>query len=114
MADIANLEDADDGPVNLGNGIVESEAGVDELVLVPDSAANGVAIMRFLDAVVNRDNDRQQPGEDGQDFVCDDGIGILGFLLGEGVDTVKTIHIDDTSSVSDGQGKRDVKANLVD
>lgn len=59
---------------------------MNKLVLVPDSAANGVAIVRLLDAVVNRDNDRQQPGEDGQDLVGDDGVGILGFLLGEGVD----------------------------
>lgn len=101
MADVANLEDADDGPVDLGDSVVESEAGVDELVLVPDSAANSEAIVGLLDAVVNRDNDRQQPGENGQDLVCDDGIGIVGLLLGEGVDAVKAVHDDDAWNVSE-------------
>ena len=59
---------------------------MDELILVPDSAANGEAIVRLLDAVVNRDDNRQQPGKNGQDLVSDDSIGIVGFLLGEGVD----------------------------
>lgn len=59
---------------------------MDELILVPDSAANGEAIVRLLDAVENRDDNRQQPGKNGQDLVSDDSIGIVGFLLGEGVD----------------------------
>ena len=73
-------------PVDLGDGVVESEAGMDELILVPDSSANGVAIVRLLNAVVDGNDDRQQPGQDGQDLVGDDGVGVVRFLLSEGVD----------------------------
>lgn len=48
--------------------------------------ADGEAIVGLVQDVVDGDDERQQPGQDGEDLVGDDGIGAVGLPLGEGVD----------------------------
>lgn len=59
-------------------------AGV-EVVLVPDSLADGEAIVGFVDGVVDGDDDGQEPGEESEDLVGGDGPRRVRLALGEGV-----------------------------
>lgn len=59
-------------------------AGI-QIVLVPYVPADMVAIMRLVNGIVDGDDDGQNPREQGQDFVCDDGAVAVRLPLAEGV-----------------------------
>lgn len=59
-------------------------AGV-EVVLVPDAAADGEAIVGLVDGVVDGGGDGQDPGEEGEDLVREDGAGGVRLALAKGV-----------------------------
>lgn len=48
--------------------------------------ADGEAIVGLLENVIDGDDERQQPCQDGKDLVGDDGIRAMRLPLGEGVD----------------------------
>jgi len=87
VGDVTDLEDKDSEPVERDDQIVESEAGGIGVVHVPDPPEVGVASMvRIVKGVVYRDDDGQQPCDDGQDLVGDDGASAVRISLGERVD----------------------------
>lgn len=88
VADIADLEDKDSEPVERDDQIVEREAGGEGVVHVPDPPEGMVmmSMVRKVKGVVHRDDDGQQPCDDGQDLVGDDRTSAVRISLGEGVD----------------------------
>jgi hypothetical protein len=74
-----------DVPEDGGDDRVEAESGRVSVVLAPDVSARVNAIVRSVEGVVEGDDDRQQPGQDGEDLVDSDGASAVAFPLAEGV-----------------------------
>lgn len=85
VSDVAGLEDEEDDPVDVGKYGVDGESCRVEVVLVPDTLADGVAIGGRVDVVVDGDDDGKEPGEEGQDLVGGDGGSAVRLAPGEGV-----------------------------
>lgn len=66
--------------------MVHSEGRVVVVILPPDLTPCPDAIVGAVERVVERDDDGEQPGGDGQDLVRDDRVLGVGFALGEGID----------------------------
>ena len=94
VGDVAELQDEEDNPEDIGDGAVHGEGTWVEVVLVPDAPADGEAIMGLVDGVVDRDDDRKEPGEDREDLVGDDRAGSMSLSLGEGVVLAPVSHVD--------------------
>lgn len=84
-ADVAGLEDEQENPVDVGNDKVHGEGGGVEVVLVPEPLADVVAVLGCVDIVVDRHDDGEKPGEQGQNLVDRDARGTVRFPLAEGV-----------------------------
>lgn len=95
VGDVAELHDEEDDPVDVGKDTVHGERGRVEVVLIPDTLADGVAILGRVHIVVDGNDDGQKPGEEGQDLVGRDGHRAVRLALGEGVvcrkETVKLV-----------------------
>ncbi len=74
-------------PIEGDNQIIEGEAGGVAVVHVPDPPEVVVmSLTRKVKCVVHRDDDRQQPCDDSQDLVGNDGASGVRISLREGVD----------------------------
>lgn len=74
-------------PVERDDQVVESEASGVSVVHVPDAPQVMVPSMaRIVKGVIHRDDNGQQPSDDSQDLVGDDGAPAVRVSLGEGVD----------------------------
>lgn len=73
-------------PVDAGNDMIHSEGRVVVIILPPDLASWPDAIVGAVERVVERDDDGEKPGGDGQDLIRDDRVLGVGFALGERVD----------------------------
>ncbi len=58
------------------------------VILFPDPASRPDAIVRAVEGIVEGDDEGQQPSEDSQDLVSDDGVLGVGIALGEGIDYI--------------------------
>jgi hypothetical protein len=92
VGDVAELEDKERNPEDVGNDAVHGEGARVESVLIPDAPAESEAIVRLVGGVVDRRDDGQDPGEDGEDLVGDDGVCAVRLPLGEGVILVPLSH----------------------
>jgi hypothetical protein len=77
VGDVTELEDKEGNPENVGNDTVHGEGAGVESVLIPNTPADSEAIVRLVGGVVDRSDDGQDPGEDGEDLVGDDGVGTV-------------------------------------
>ena len=73
-------------PEDGGNNGVHGKGARVQIVLIPDALTDGEAIVRLLDGVVDRDDDRQGPGKQGEDLVGDELAGRVRLALAKGVD----------------------------
>jgi hypothetical protein len=96
-------------PVDIGQGGVHGECAGVQVVLVPDAFADGEAIVRLVNGVVNGDDDRKHPSEDGEDLVDDDGLGRVSLSPAERVDYERrgsvriAIHMTDRCNAKQGK-----------
>lgn len=101
VADVASLEDEENDPIDLSNDGIHGESSWVQVVDVPDASSDAVAIVRFVNGVVDRDDDGEEPGEEGEDLEGDDGAVGMGIPLAEGVVLVPVRHDGRFSAVPD-------------
>lgn len=66
MSNVAKLENEQSDPVDVGNEVVQGEGGRVEVVLVPNSLLDVVALVAMLgrvENVIDGDDNGQDPGE---------------------------------------------------
>lgn len=85
VGDVAELHDEEDDPVDVAEDGVHGEGGAVEVVLVPDAAADGVAVLGLVDDIVDGDDDGEEPGYEGEEFVGEDGAGGVRLAVAKGV-----------------------------
>jgi len=85
MRNITNLQDEENNPEDVGNDVVHGEGAGVSIVLVPNAPADGVAIVRSVCGVVDRDDKGQDPSDDGQELVSANSAGTVSLSLGEGI-----------------------------
>lgn len=73
-------------PEDGSNDMIHSKGARVQIVLIPDTLADGEAIMRSVNGVVNRGDDGEEPGDGGEDLVGGEMAGRVRLALGEGVD----------------------------
>lgn len=76
-------------PVDASDDVVHSEGRVVVVILPPYLTSWPDAIVGAVEGIVKGHDDSQQPGDDSQDLVSDDGVLGVGFALGEGIDYSK-------------------------
>ena len=78
------MQGEDDGPVDIDEDRTEGEGRREGGVLAPDGAVRVPARGR-VPGVVDVGDVHQQPGDEGQDLVGQDGAGAMLLPLGEGI-----------------------------
>ena len=72
-------------PENGGDDRVQTESSGVSVILMPDVSALEGTIVRSMEGVVEGDNDRQQPGQDGENLIEGNRAGAMALPLAEGV-----------------------------
>lgn len=86
VTNVAGLQHEENDPVDGGDDRVHGEGRRVQVVLVPDALANREAIVGRVHRVVNRDDDGQGPGEEGEHLVSRHGGRGMRLALAEGID----------------------------
>lgn len=86
VTNVAGLQHEENDPVDGGDDRVHGEGRRVQVVLVPDALANREAIVGRVHRVVNRDDDGQGPGEEGEHLVSRHGGRGMRLALAKGID----------------------------
>jgi len=92
VRDIDGLENEHDEPVDGGNDVVHAERREVVVILSPDRTAMVWAILRVVDCILEGDNHGQQPSDDCEHLVGDNGVLAMLVALRERVDVVNALH----------------------
>lgn len=72
-------------PVNIAEDGAHGKGGWVQVVLVPESAADGEAILGLVDNIVDGHNDGEEPSDNGQNLEGDNGATTVRLPAAEGV-----------------------------
>jgi hypothetical protein len=92
VTNVASLENEEDDPEGGGDDRVQGEGTWVKGVLVPNTLPNCVAIVRRVDGVVDGDDEREDPGNEGEGLVGSDGPRAVGFPFAKGIILVPLSH----------------------
>lgn len=94
VRNVAELEDEENDPVNVTEDGAHGKCRSVQVVLVPDTAADGEAILGLVEDIVDGDDDGQEPREEGKNLVGDDGAGAVRLAVAKGVPSIPIRHGD--------------------